>query len=911
MKSAFTLGGPRRNVATWVVRALLLLILAWCSSAGSLAWAHGGEDHGEAETPATASAVAASSPSGETTLGLRLADLSQSAAGTEAPLFGAQVRGLLKRADTGATLARVSAHAGGEPGSYDVHFNGDNATFAFPGAGRYELELNIRPPRGEAIDATVPFSLAPASPASAESPAPLWRRAWPLGLAFLALAALAATLWRRRRMPPRSGPTPFDAGATTALLLLAIGCGPAAQLWAHGGEDHSEEDEAVAAVAAPIPSGALASEATTTMTAGNIRITVVARTSASAPQVLAPGEVALSRQTSELLDIRTAPVQVARLSTGVDFSGRIAPDPSGTVRVASLVPGRVTRLVVGQGDAVRRGQVLAVVESRAVGEAQLAYQQASTRLASARANFDVVVRQARAGVFSRAPLEAAQRVQAEASGEVRQGQASVRQAEGALANALRVARVGGFASPALEAARNAQAQTREEVRSAQAALDGARAAIQSAQAELARRQQLAASGSYSSRPVEEARRLLVAAQSARAAAGSEVSTTRANLNRARSLAAEGLVSQRDLEAAQQAFDTAQARQQTAEADERAAQSELSRQQQLGRGNVAGAAEVQAARALLAQAQADVRTREAQVQRAQTQAQVAGVALSRERAVFGQNLANRREIEAARANVQSARAGLYKAQRSLEISNATLAREREVFRRRLNNLAPVQQARSGLVQAQADLDAARSTLGLLKSAPGQGVSVPVRAPIDGVVQAREVAVGELVQADAPLLTLVNLSNVAIEAALFEADLAQVSLGAPVRVTTPSAPGRAFEGRVSFIGSQVDSQTRTVTARALIANPRAANGAPLLRAGTFARGRIQTGVGRPSVTVPASAVLDDGAARVVFVARGGKYLRREVVLGNESAGRVEVMSGLKPGESVVTEGAAALRAQAARS
>ncbi len=80
--------------------------------------------------------------------------------------------------------------------------------------------------------------------------------------------------------------------------------------------------------------------------------------------------------------------------------------------------------------------------------------------------------------------------------------------------------------------------------------------------------------------------------------------------------------------------------------------------------------------------------------------------------------------------------------------------------------------------------------------------------------------------------------------------------------------------------------------------------------FARGQIQTGAGKLSLTVPDSALLDDGAAKIVFVAKKGKYERREVVPGNESNGRIEIKSGVKQGEQVVTEGAAALRAQAAK-
>lgn len=902
-------------------RALCLLLVLLSST---WAWAHGGEDHGaEEETPPSSAATATTSSGGQTSLGLRLADLSQSGAGTEAPLVGAKISGLLKRVDTGATLARVSAHAGDAPGAYDVHFNGDSPTFAFPGAGRYELEVSIQPPRGEAIDTTVPFALDPAAPAApALAPVPLWRRALPFVLAAVGLSLLLVVvrklLSRRRKTPPGAGGegeskkhTPEN--ITLAVLLLALLCGGvAARTWAHGGEDHGAEEEATPA-AAPAPgsnapsSGSgvgVAAETTSTTTAGNIRITVIARTTPQAPQVLGPGEVSLPPQTAELLNIKTAPVQVSQLATGIAFSGQVAPDPNGTVRVASIVPGRVTRLNVAQGDVVKAGQVLAIVESRAVGEAQSAYQQALARFNNARSSLDVVQEQARAGVFSRAPLEAAQRTQAEAAGDVRQGEAAVRQAEVALNNATRVARVGGFASPALEAARNAQAQAREALRTVEAAQNNARASVRAAQAELARRRQLAASGSYTSRPVEEARRALVAAQSARAAASSEVATTRANLNRAQVLAGEGLVSTRDLEAAQQAFDTATARLATSQADERAAGAEQARQGQLARTDVAGTAEVQAAQAALAATQADVQTRQSEAQRARTQLQVADVALSRERATFGQNIANRREIEGARASVQSARAGLYKAQRSLEVAQSTLARERLIFRRNLNNTSQVQTSRSGLVQAQADLRGARSTLELLKSSPGGSVSVPIRAPIGGVVQTRDVSVGELVQADAPLLTIVNLGTVALDAQLFEADFARIRIGAPVTVTTQAAPNRTFAGRISFLGSQVDPQTRTISARALIDNP------GVLRPGMFARGQIQTGVGAPSVTVPASAVLDDGAAKIVFVARDSKYLRREVALGNESAGRVEVKSGLKPGEQIVTEGAPALRAQAAR-
>ncbi|MDF2441694.1 MAG: hypothetical protein JWN98_2678 [Abditibacteriota bacterium] len=875
------------------------------------AWAGGDASDGHTHAPelSTATTSTTTASGGQTSLHLRLADLSQSGAGTEAPLIGAQIRGVLKRAESGETLAQVSAHNGNASGTYDVHFDGDNETIVLPGAGRYQLELNIQPPKGEAVRATVPFAFNPTSMQDTVAQVPLWRRAVPYALGALALLLVFVMMRQmrtRRPTPPgasgKSTSTAPEHIATTVMLLALVGSAMTAHVGAHGGEDHGEEEEASAAASAAPTNAAV--ETTSTTTAGNIRITVIARTESAAPQTVAAGEVMLSAQTAQLLGIDSEPVDVAQLPSGVAFTGQIAPNPDGTVRVASLVPGRVTRLAVSQGDRVRKGQVVAVVESRAVGEAQSTYQQALARLRNAQSQLNVVRQQARAGVFSRAPLQAAQQTQAEAAGEVRQAETTVRQAQVALENVNRLARVGGFASPALEAARNTEAQAREALGTSQAALSNAQAAVTAAQSELARRRQLAAAGSYQSRPVEEARRLLVAAQSARAAAQSEVATTRANLNRARSLAAEGLVSQRDLEAAQQAFETATARLETAQADERAAQQEVARQGQVAGSNVNNNAEIGQAQSTLATAQADVRTREAEIQRARSQLQVATVALSRERAIFRQNIANRRETSTARANLQAAQAGLYKARRTREVANAALGREQLIFRRDLNNTSQVQQARSGLLQAQADLKAAQSTLSLLKSSPGASVAVPVRAPIAGVVQTRNVAVGELIQADAPLLTIVDLSTVALEAALFEADFARVRIGSTVRVTTDAMPGRSFTGRISFLGSQVDPQTRTLTARALVNNP------GNLRPGMTARGQIQTGIGAPAITVPAAAVLDDGAARIVFVDKGGKYERREVVAGNTSNQRTEIKSGLQPGEEVVVEGAPALRAEAAR-
>ncbi|PQV62801.1 RND family efflux transporter, MFP subunit [Abditibacterium utsteinense] len=624
-------------------------------------------------------------------------------------------------------------------------------------------------------------------------------------------------------------------------------------------------------------------------------------------QTAGESSISFDAKSLKLAGIELSPARRAPLQTGIAVNGQIAPNPSGVVRVASIVPGRVTRLFVAEGSQVRQGQTLAVIESRSIGEAQSAYGQAAARLQNARSNLNVIQQQAKAGVFARAPLETARRAQVDASADARAQETAVRGAKVALDNVLRLARTGSYASPALEAARAQAAAAREAVQSSQAALSNARAAIQSAQAELRQRQNLAASGAYVSRPVQEARRALVTAQSARAAAQSEVATTRANLARARSLSAEGLVSGRDLEAAQQAFDTATARLQAAQSDETTAAQELARQQKLAASGSAGTAEIGAARAQLAAAVSDVRTRSAEAERARSGLRLAQIALEREQAVFGQNIANRREVSTARGALETAQTALTKARQTLQVVSSAYGRETRIYRQNLNNIAQVQTARAAFVGAQADFGAAQTALSLLKSSPGGAASITVRAPISGVVQERSVTQGETVAADAALLTLVNTASVALEATLYEKDVASVRLGAPVRLTVDALPDRAFSGRISFIGARLDPETRTLTARALIPN------AGELRPGMFARGQIGVGSGAAVLAVPKDAVQTMDGKPVVFV-RGAKpdtFLAREITKGATADGLTQVKSGLKSGEMVVSQGAFIVKSQAMKS
>jgi len=201
-------------------------------------------------------------------------------------------------------------------------------------------------------------------------------------------------------------------------------------------------------------------------------------------------------------------------------------------------------------------------------------------------------------------------------------------------------------------------------------------------------------------------------------------------------------------------------------------------------------------------------------------------------------------------------------------------------------------------------AVRTALALLKSAPGGVASVPVTAPIAGVVQERAVARGEVLGADAHLMTIVDLSTVHVDMFLPERDISRVRLGAPVTVSVDAVPGRSFTGHIELIHTELDPKTRTVEAHAEIVNTGA------LRVGMFARGHIVTAAGHAVISVPSEAVQTLEGKKVVFVQaeKPNEFTTRAVETGLTQNQRTVVKHGVKPGERVVVKGAFVVKAQA---
>ena len=218
--------------------------------------------------------------------------------------------------------------------------------------------------------------------------------------------------------------------------------------------------------------------------------------------------------------------------------------------------------------------------------------------------------------------------------------------------------------------------------------------------------------------------------------------------------------------------------------------------------------------------------------------------------------------------------------------------------------------------EADLEAARRRLVLLGltpdrlgglTAPGQIASdILVPAPIDGVITARSVNLGQVAAVGQELFTVTDLSSLWVVGDLYEQDFQAVRVGSDAAVTTQAYPGLVTRGRVTYIDPRVDPQTRTAKVRVEVPNP-----GGRLRLGMFATMAFTTPRGEPAMMVPRAAVQAIGDRQIVFVAapdEEGKFVARTVRLGSPAGDGYLVLSGLKRGDVVVTEGSFFLRAEA---
>ena len=170
-----------------------------------------------------------------------------------------------------------------------------------------------------------------------------------------------------------------------------------------------------------------------------------------------------------------------------------------------------------------------------------------------------------------------------------------------------------------------------------------------------------------------------------------------------------------------------------------------------------------------------------------------------------------------------------------------------------------------------------------------------SPISGTVVERNATVGATVGSDANVFKIVDISSVWIDANVFEKDVARVKLGQQVNVSVTAFPGAIFTGKVILVSTVVDPDTRSVKVRTEVPNRDGR-----LKPDMFANVEIITDVNRTAVSIPQSALLNDGGQSLVFVAVGSGFEKRAVTPGIQSEDRIEIISGLNAGDKVVVKG-----------
>jgi len=202
----------------------------------------------------------------------------------------------------------------------------------------------------------------------------------------------------------------------------------------------------------------------------------------------------------------------------------------------------------------------------------------------------------------------------------------------------------------------------------------------------------------------------------------------------------------------------------------------------------------------------------------------------------------------------------------------------------------QTAQNGAQQSYRSLQASHARVDLARKSAADTV---VRAPFSGIVAERLVGTGDYVSKGMKIATVVRIDPVRVELTVPEQYLSQVKMGQAVRLTVDAYPGETFNGKVRFVSPALKTDQRALTVEAIADN---ADGR--LKPGLFATALLQQPSPTPAMLVPAAAVETvAGTSRVYTIAADHKVEERIVTLGEKVGDRIEISSGVKPGERVV--------------
>jgi cobalt-zinc-cadmium efflux system membrane fusion protein len=259
-----------------------------------------------------------------------------------------------------------------------------------------------------------------------------------------------------------------------------------------------------------------------------------------------------------------------------------------------------------------------------------------------------------------------------------------------------------------------------------------------------------------------------------------------------------------------------------------------------------------------------------------------------------------------AELGTAKAETLQALETVNLWHANAKRERDLVEKGAGIEREALEAETRLAEARIALSKARQRLrnlglsidqiSIVEKESDTSSLLAMTAPFDGMIVERTAVMGEVVESGKPLLSIADTRIMWAMVDLAETDLASVRTGQEARVAVDGLPGQSFNGRVTWISTQVDARTRTVKMRIELENREG-----LLRANMFGRAQISAGESRVAITIPKEAVQWEGCCNVAFVRAsddGTTFQPARLVLGFDAGDRYEVAQGLSPGAVIVT-------------
>jgi cobalt-zinc-cadmium efflux system membrane fusion protein len=254
-----------------------------------------------------------------------------------------------------------------------------------------------------------------------------------------------------------------------------------------------------------------------------------------------------------------------------------------------------------------------------------------------------------------------------------------------------------------------------------------------------------------------------------------------------------------------------------------------------------------------------------------------------------------------------RAELGSALQRVRLARTSYQREKTLWEERISARQDLDAAESALKEAEIAAQAARERLRALGLGASESVSsiVTVRAPLAGLVIDKPVVAGQAVDPSKPLLTVADLSQVWVEAAVPADSLGQIATGMPAKVSVNALP-KELEGAVSFVGPVLGEATRMATARVTLPNPQLR-----LRPGMLASVDLMGPQAKVPVTVVSDAIQTIHERKVVFARTAAGFQARNVVTGRADGKRTEIVKGLDAGTGYAAGGSFLLKADLGKS